>query len=127
MRIHKETRKIIENIVRGNTVIAAEDIDFLIKSREDPPDIEVLINREIAKTRNTAVARIKDGRNRRIAFILAGSEKMGIGSLIVNIERSKDKRAFKTISDRLKKKADGIKKSWDKIQKKREIEEQISL
>jgi len=122
VRISKETRSIIEDIVRRNSIVAAEDIDLLIKSRESPPRVEILIDREIAKARNMAVARIRDDRDRRVAFIMPGSAKKGISSLIVNIERSRDKRAFKTLSDSLRKKAEGIIRSWEKIQMKRDAE-----
>jgi len=122
VRLSKETRNIIEDIVRRNSVVAAEEIDLLIKSRELAPKVDVLINREIARARNMAVAHIRDDRDRRVAFIMPGSSKMGIGSLIVNIERSRDKRAFKTLSDSLRKRAEGIIRSWEKIQIKQEAE-----
>jgi len=122
VRLSKETRNIIEDIVRRNSVVAAEEIDLLIKSRELAPKVDVLINREIARARNMAVARIRDDWDRRVAFIMPGSSKMGIGSLIVNIERSRDKRAFKTLSDSLRKRAEGIIRSWEKIQIKQEAE-----
>ena len=127
MRISKATRWIIEDIVRRNTIVAAEDINLLIKTREPVPNVEALISREIAKARNVAVARIRDDDNRRIAFILPGSMKSGVGSLIVNVERSNDKRAFKAISDGLRKKAEGLRRSWEKIQKKRGAEGQASM